>query len=42
MVIVKSLPLNTSLEEESYRKCAFHMIINHEYQSPLTQSFLVW
>lgn len=42
MAIVKSLPLNTSLEEESYSKCASHMIINHKYQSLLTQSFLVW
>lgn len=35
MVIVKSLPLNTSLEEESYSKCASHMIINHKYQKSL-------
>lgn len=42
MLIVKSLLLNTSLEGESYGKCAFHMIINYKHQKLLTQSFLVW
>lgn len=41
MAIVKSLPLNTSPEGESYSKCASHMIINHKHQRLLTQSFLV-
>lgn len=37
MVIVKSLLLNTSLEGKSYTKCASQMVINHKYQSLLTQ-----
>lgn len=41
MAIVKSLPVNTSPEGESYSKCASHMIINHKHQRLLTQSFLV-